>query len=70
MVNIKPTDTKREVIDKILSGKATLENPLYQPAIDLQEVIFFLKKHKQKVPKVLEEFKEEVYQAHLKWKPF
>lgn len=70
MAKIKSTDSGKEIMKKILSGKATLENPLYQPAIDLMDVVVFLKKHKYKVPKILEDFKEEIYQAHLKWRPF
>lgn len=70
MNKIKKTDTERDIFNKLCKGGITLENPLYKPTIELQEVIQFLKQKKHKVPKVLEEFAENLYKEHLKWKPF
>ena len=69
MVKIKPTDSKREIVNKLLSGKVTLENPYYKPCIELMDAIAFLKRHKQKVPKMLEELFEELHKKNLSYNP-
>jgi len=67
---MKVDKIQRDIFNKLMNGGITVENPLCEPALELQDVIMFLKQNKRKVPKILEEFAEEVYQEHLKWKPF
>ncbi len=67
---IKLTDTKREVMKKLLSGEATLKNPYADTLLELWDAIGFLKRNKQKVPKLLKELAEEVHKKNMSWKPF
>ena len=61
--------TEKEIFEKILSGKATLENPYYKPCLEIMDVIAFLKQNKKKVPKLIEGLFEELHQKNLSYDP-
>ena len=69
-MKIKPTDSEREVFNKICSGKATIDNPYAKPLQELWEVEMCLKENKKKVPKILKDMIEETHKLNLSWKPF
>ena len=69
MAKIKKTDSKKEIFRKIFSGKATIENPYAKPLLELWDVIGFLKRNNQPIPKLLEELTEEIHKKNLSYDP-
>ena len=69
-MNTHLQNIQEKLFNKILSGKATIENPYTKPLLELWEVIAYLKTNKQKVPKLLEDLAEEFHKKNLSYNPF
>lgn len=69
-MKIKPIGLEREIFNKIVNGKARIDNPYAKPLMELWEVEGLLIKNKKKVPKILNDLIEEIHKLNLNWKPF
>jgi len=70
MAKIKSTDSEKEVMKKILSGKATIEAPFVKELESIWELEAFLNGYNRKLPKVFKDLEKELHRRNLSWKPF